>query len=86
MSSFRSLDEITQTDAFYSRWSALALCFPTAVTSSEVTAVLSEAATALGADMAAFASFVKDEEDHGSYRFILACDAMWCFGYEAGAC
>jgi DNA-binding CsgD family transcriptional regulator len=86
MNSFRPLDEITQSDAFYARWSALAMRVAAATNSDEVTALLGEAATVLGADVAAFASFMRDDEHHGSYRFILACDAMWCLEYEAGAC
>ena len=51
-----------------------------------ITLLLAESARLLGAESAAFASFVKDDETYASYRFILACDARWCFEYEAGAC
>jgi DNA-binding CsgD family transcriptional regulator len=52
----------------------------------DVARLLSEAASVLGADAAAFASFVKDDETYASYRFILACDARWCLEYEGAAC
>lgn len=52
----------------------------------DVAHLLFESASLLGAESAAFASFVKDDESYASYRFILACDARWCFEYEAGAC
>ncbi len=51
-----------------------------------VAQLLAESASLLGANSAAFASFVKDDETYASYRFILACDARWCFEYEGGAC
>jgi len=59
---------------------------PKAADASEVTALLAEAASMIGADAAAFASFVHDDEAYASYRFILACDANWCLAYESGAC
>lgn len=52
----------------------------------DVAQLLAESAALLGAESAAFASFVKDDETCASYRFILACDARWCFEYEGGAC
>lgn len=53
---------------------------------AEVTAILDEVCTAIGADAAAFATFVRDDESYESYRFILACDPAWCLQYEIGAC
>jgi DNA-binding CsgD family transcriptional regulator len=58
---------------------------PQAKDAAEVAALLGEAATLFGADAAAFASFVKDDESYESYRFVLACDARWCMEYEGGA-
>src|SRR5262249_46288906 len=30
-------------------------------------------------------SFIRDDPSHESYRFLLACDPMWCFEYERRA-
>ena len=65
---------------------ALAGRLPTAADGAEVASLLAQTASALGADAAAFASFMKDDETYESYRFILACDAAWCLEYESGAC
>lgn len=47
--------------------------------------LLHTAAQAMGVDAAAFVSFVKDNDDHESYRFLLACEMAWCAEYEANA-
>jgi DNA-binding CsgD family transcriptional regulator len=35
----------------------------------------------MGADCAAFGSFIRDDPSHESYRFLLACDPVWCLEY-----
>jgi DNA-binding CsgD family transcriptional regulator len=79
------LRAITSDGNFFSLSAALALRVPQAKDAAEVAALLGEAATLFGADAAAFASFVKDDESYESYRFVLACDALWCMEYESGA-
>ena len=49
---------------------------------SQAVKVLSDAATLMGADAAAFVSFVRDDGSHESFRFLLACDPVWCLEYE----
>jgi len=44
--------------------------------------LLREATWRLGADAAAFVSFVRDDPSHESYRFLLACDPTYCAEYE----
>lgn len=44
--------------------------------------LLEEAAHRLGAEVAAFVSFVREDGSHESFRFLLACDAVWCHEYE----
>jgi DNA-binding CsgD family transcriptional regulator len=79
------LRAITSDESFYSRSAALALRVPEAMDAGEVAALLGESAALFGADAAAFASFIKDDESYESYRFVLACDALWCMEYESGA-
>jgi DNA-binding CsgD family transcriptional regulator len=40
---------------------------------------------ALGAEQAFFASFVRDDDDVESFRFMLACDPVWCMTYQKQA-
>ena len=46
---------------------------------------LKAAADAMGVDAAAFVSFVRDDASHESFRFLLACDPVWCIEYERQA-
>ncbi|UUX97309.1 helix-turn-helix transcriptional regulator [Aquabacterium sp. J223] len=86
MSEPRTLTAITQDGEFFRRTADLAMRVTSELDSSEVSAVLAEASDLCGADAAAFASFVKDDEAYVSYRFILACDPTWCLEYESNAC
>jgi DNA-binding CsgD family transcriptional regulator len=45
--------------------------------------LVQEAATRLGADAAYYLSIVREARAALSYRFLLACDPLWCFEYEA---
>src|SRR5574337_218863 len=47
--------------------------------------LLREAAHRLGAETAAFVSFVRDDGSHESFRFLLACDPVWCHEYQRRA-
>ena len=47
--------------------------------------VLAAASRLLGTDAAAFVSFVRDDPSHESFRFLLACDPVWCLEYERRA-
>lgn len=71
---------------FFRRLADLALRVTEKLDSGEVAALLAEAGQSCGADAAAFASFVRDDEACESYRFILACDPTWCLEYESRAC
>ncbi|WP_077003246.1 autoinducer binding domain-containing protein [Variovorax sp. KK3] len=48
---------------------------------AEATAILREITGLLACNGAVFASFVKNDEDFGSYRYIVACHANWCTRY-----
>ncbi len=47
--------------------------------------VLAAASDQMGTDAAAFVSFVRDDPSHESFRFLLACDPVWCLEYERRA-
>ena len=79
-------NQLARSPDFLQRCAELVSLLPCAADGSEVAALLAHAAALLGAETAAFASFMKDDESYESYRFILACDAAWCLEYESGAC
>jgi hypothetical protein len=45
--------------------------------------VLHAAKAEMGAEQAVFVSFLRGEDSHESYRFMLAADPRWCFEYQA---
>lgn len=47
--------------------------------------VLEIVTSSMGLAAAAFVSFVRDDASHESFRFLLACDPVWCFEYERRA-
>ena len=47
--------------------------------------VLAAACKQMGLDAAAFVSFVRDDPSHESFRFLLACDPVYCLEYERRA-
>ena len=81
-----SLRQIAQRADFLPGMAAITQRVTLAGDSSEVTALLFEATHLAGADVAAFASFMQDDDFYESYRFILACDPVWCLNYEDNAC
>ena len=46
---------------------------------------LHEATSRMGADVAAFLSFIRDDGRHASFRYLLDCDPQWCVDYEEQA-
>ena len=51
----------------------------------EALSLLEQASRRVGADAAAFVSFIRNDPSHESYRFLLACDPVWCLEYEQRA-
>jgi DNA-binding CsgD family transcriptional regulator len=47
--------------------------------------VLYAAKTEMGAEQAVFVSYLRGEDAHESYRFMLAADPRWCFEYQGRA-
>ena len=82
----RTLLSVTSQPGYASRVSEIVQSIPNAVDEAAAVRLLTEAAHCLGADVAAFASFTRDDGSHESYRFLLACDASWCHEYERGCC
>jgi DNA-binding CsgD family transcriptional regulator len=49
---------------------------------AEALELLTCATSNLGADSAAFVSFLREDGSQESFRFLLACDAVWCHEYQ----
>jgi hypothetical protein len=73
---------LTSRADYASRVSQIVQQVPGAADEVRALELLAEAAHRLGADVAAFVSFIRDDGAHESYRFLLACHPFWCGEYE----
>jgi len=80
-----SLLALTSRADYAGRISEVVQKIPRADDEAEAVSLLAEAARRMGADVAAFVSFVRDDGSHESYRFLLACDPVWCHEYQRRA-
>jgi DNA-binding CsgD family transcriptional regulator len=80
-----SLAELTAAPGYTERVTSAIARVPAAADEAQAVQALQAAATELGADAAVFGSFVRDDDAHDSYRFLLACDPVWCAEYERRA-
>lgn len=85
MGDYWPLSGIQSDEHFFSRVAALTVRLTDEKGVGEVCSMLAEAGRLFGAEAAAFATFVKDDEAFDSYRAVLACDPTWCLEYEARA-
>ncbi|MCP5284044.1 MAG: autoinducer binding domain-containing protein [Burkholderiaceae bacterium] len=79
------LARVVAADSFAARVVAITARLATAIDEAEAVGVLHQAAATMGADAAAFVSFVRDDDAHDTFRFLLACDPVWCAEYERRA-
>jgi DNA-binding CsgD family transcriptional regulator len=77
----RTLRNVVSDPAFAQRALDIIQKVPAAGDEGEVVELLTEAKYSLGAEHAAFASFVRDDETKESFRFFVACDPQWCLEY-----
>lgn len=81
----RTLAEIVSEPSYGSRVVEAIAKVACASTPRQVLDCLQCAKTAMGAEQAVFVSYLRGEDAHESYRFILAADPRWCFEYQASA-
>jgi len=79
----QTLGHRTRSSGFFEQCAATALSLRKATDHVEAAVLLDQAARLLGADCAAFASFMAQDHEGESYRFVLACDPTWCMEYES---
>ena len=84
-SQVQPLLELTQAADYFAKAGEVALKIESARDLAELVDLLHEAAFGLGADVAAFLSFIGDTAAGQSFRYVLACDPQWCVDYERRA-
>jgi len=85
MQAHKSLAELTSQPAYSDNVLAKIRQLAEAADEAQALDALAAVSTQMGTDAAAFVSFVKDDPSHESFRFLLACDPVWCLEYERRA-
>lgn len=78
----RTLEQITSAPNYFGQVSSVVEKLQTAPSKAVALELLFEATRKMGVDASVFASFIRDDDTHESYRFMLACDPTWCLEYE----
>jgi DNA-binding CsgD family transcriptional regulator len=81
----KSLSELTSQPAYSDNVLTKIRLLDQAADEAQAVSALAAASNQMGTDAAAFVSFVKDNPSHESFRFLLACDPVWCLEYERRA-
>ena len=80
----RPLRDVTAAPDYFAGVSEVVLKLESAPDAATLLELFHQAARRIGADVAAFLSFIHDD-DCESFRFLLACDPQWCIDYEQRA-
>ncbi|MCB2019388.1 MAG: autoinducer binding domain-containing protein [Burkholderiaceae bacterium] len=85
MQTHKSLAERTSQPAYSDNVLAAIRLLAQASDEAQAVSALAAVSDQIGTDAAAFVSFVRDDPSHESFRFLLACDPVWCLEYERRA-
>lgn len=85
MQMHKSLAELAREPAYSDNVLTTIRLLAHAADEAQAVGVLAAACKQMGANAAAFVSFVRDDPSHESFRFLLACDPVWCLEYERHA-
>lgn len=85
MQTHKSLAERTSQPAYSDNVLAAIRLLAQASDEAQAVSALAAVSDQIGTDAAAFVSFVRDDPSHESFRFLLACDPVWCLEYERHA-
>lgn len=80
-----ALADITSAPGYAAAASTLIQAIGAAEDEADAVGLLARAASQLGAESSAFVSFVRDDGSQESFRFLLACDPVWCHEYQRRA-
>jgi DNA-binding CsgD family transcriptional regulator len=78
----RRLHDVVSADGYAQQAIAIIQDVATAPDQGAALALLERAQRALGAEHAVFVSFIRDDDSSESFRFMLACDPVWCMAYQ----
>lgn len=78
----RNLESIVAAPSFFNDVNEVAQAIHDAEDEPRAIQLLKKGLDAIGADAGIFASFVRDDCSHESYRFFVACDPEWCLKYR----
>ena len=81
-STARTLEQVLEAPDYFAKVSSVVARLHATTTQAAALESLFDATRLMGVDASVFASFVRDDETHESYRFMLACDPRWCIEYE----
>lgn len=84
-SSAGTLAEITSLPGYAQAVSELTAAVAGAESEIQAVKLLCEVTRRMGADSSAFVSFIRDDGSRESFRFLLACDPIWCHEYQRRA-
>jgi hypothetical protein len=73
---------LTRQPDYVARVLEVVLTIPLAVDTADAVGALSDAIRCMGADVAAWCTFIQEAPDRAAYRFFVACDPRWCVEYE----
>ena len=82
----RTLKEISRSPEYLSAIASLIGRMAMQSSAPELVLALRDATHRLGADASFFASFVREDKNFDSFRFLVACDPVWSLQYEAKNC
>lgn len=85
MQTHKPLAELAKEPAYSDKVLTTIRLLARAADEAQAVEILAAACRQMGADAAAFVSFVRDDPSHESFRFLLACDPVWCVEYEQRA-
>lgn len=81
----RTLQDAVSDPGYGGRVIAVIQRIAAATSPAPILELLYEATRVMGADYAAFVTYIRDDCSHENFRFVLACDPRWCFEYQARA-
>ena len=76
-----TLEEVVKRPNYYGFVNEVIAKIPDTRTGPETVNLLDEATRLIGADVAVFTSFIRDDVSHESYRFLIACEPRFCAEY-----
>jgi DNA-binding CsgD family transcriptional regulator len=82
----RSLKEICGAPEYFSAIASLLEHMAVQSSAPELVLALRAATSRLGADASFFASFLREDKEFDSFRFLVGCDPVWAVEYEWKRC